>query len=109
MLDDFTISNKHIRIYSVIYDETTEPFVYAENLSRNGCYWLRKKGSRYEKYMISKGNAFLLSDGDKITLCDLTTLIFRATPFLQSGPQVEELLKLKRLEIEVTFISLTLM
>lgn len=101
MLDDPTISNKHVRIYSVIYDETTEPFVYAENLSRNGCYWLQKKGFRYEKHSIGKGSAFLLSDGDKITMCDWNTFIFRVVPFLQSGPQPEDLLDLKRLEIEV--------
>lgn len=101
VLDDLTISNKHVRIYSVIYDETTEPLVYAENLSRNGCYWLQKKGSKYQKYSIGKSNAFLLSDGDKITLCDWTTFIFRAVPFLQSEPQAEDLLDLKKLEIEV--------
>ncbi len=102
MLDDLTISNVHVRIYSVIYDETTEPFVYAENLSRNGCYWLQKKGSSYQKYYIGKGSAFLLSDGDKITLCDWTTFVFRAIPFLQSGPQAENLLLAsKKLEIAV--------
>lgn len=104
VLDDLTISNKHIRIYSVIYDENTEPLVYAENLSRNGCSWLQKRGSRYQKYSIGKSNAFLLSDGDKITLCDWTTFIFRAVPFLQSGPRAEGLLNLKKLEIEVNVV-----
>lgn len=101
LLDDLTISNRHIRIYSVIYDETTEPLVYAENLSRNGCSWLQKRDFRYHKYSIGKGNAFLLSNGDKITLCDRSTFIFRAIPFIQSGLQVEDLLDLKKLEIEV--------
>ena len=101
MLDDLTISNRHIRIYSVIYDETTEPLVYAENLSRNGCSWLQKRDSKYQKYSIGQGNAFLLSDGDKITLCDWTTFIFRAIPFLQSGLRAEDLLDLKKLELEV--------
>lgn len=102
MLDDLTISNRHIRIYSVIYDETTEPLVYVENLSRNGCFWLQKRGYKYQRYSIGKNDAFLLSDGDKITLCDRTTFTFRAVPFLQSGPQAEDLLDLKKLEIEVT-------
>ena len=101
VLDDLTISNRHIRIYSVIYDETTEPLVYAENLSRNGCSWLQRRGSKYQKYSIDRGNAFLLSDGDKITLCDRSTFTFRAVPFIQSGLQVEDLLHLKKLEIEV--------
>lgn len=101
VLDDPTISNKHVRIYSVIYDETTEPLVYAENLSRNGCSWLQKRGFKYKKYSICKSNAFLLSDGDKIILCDWTTFIFRAVPFLQSGPQADQLLDLKKLEIDV--------
>lgn len=107
VLDDLTVSNRHIRIYSVIYDETTEPLVYAEDLSRNGCSWLQKRGSKYQKYSIGKGNAFLLSDGDKVTLCDRSTFIFRAVPFIQSGLQVEDLLDLKKLEIEVIWSLLS--
>lgn len=101
VLDDLTISNRHIRIYSVIYDEITEPLVYAENLSRNGCSWLHQRGFKYQKYSIDRGNAVLLSDGDEIILCDRSTFTFRAVPFKQSGLLVGDLLDLKKLEIEV--------
>lgn len=90
-----------MRIYSIIYDETTAPFVYAEDLSMNGCHWLPKKGARHQKYAIGKGNSVLLSNGDKIMMCDGTTFIFLASCFSQSETQPEDILDLKRLEIEV--------
>lgn len=72
-INDPCVSNKHLRIYTIIYDDDnpTEvaPLVYAEDLSRNGTYW---NGS-----LIGKGNGgFLLSDGDTLRLSSHTLLRF---------------------------------
>ena len=85
MLDDVSISKKHVRIYSVIYDLTVdnmEVFVYAEDLSTNGSAWLPNIEGSQKRFSIRKNRAFLLSDGDKILLCDGTSFMFvsRACP-----------------------------
>lgn len=49
-----------------------EPFVYAEDISRNGVYW---NGS----LIGNKSNAFLLSDGDRLRLTSKTSLKFEAS------------------------------
>jgi hypothetical protein len=69
------ISNKHLRIYTILYDgddpSDVAPLVYAEDLSRNGTYW---NGS-----LIGKGNGgFLLSEGDTLRLSSLTLLRFES-------------------------------
>ena len=74
-IDDPTISNRHLKVYSVIFDQNdqtnTEPLVYAEDLSSNGSYW---NGS-----LIGKGNGgVLLSDGDEVRISPRVTLIFEA-------------------------------
>ncbi|KIW97292.1 uncharacterized protein Z519_02684 [Cladophialophora bantiana CBS 173.52] len=77
VLDDPYISKRHLRIYTVVY-ENDEPceidtLVYAEDLSQNGTYW---NGS-----LIGKGNGgFLLSDKDVLRLSGQTLLIFTAVP-----------------------------
>ena len=63
VLDDPATSNKHLRVYSVVYNgekpNDMAPLVYAEDLSRNGTFW---NGS-----LIGKGNGgFLLSDKDTL-------------------------------------------
>src|SRR5277367_137523 len=75
VLDDPVISNKHLRVYSVVYNgekpNDVAPLVYAEDLSRNGTYW---NGS-----LIGKGNGgFLLSEGDTLRLSSLTLLRFES-------------------------------
>lgn len=72
-IHDPCVSNKHLRIYTIIYDDEnpTEvaPLVYAEDLSRNGTYW---NGS-----LIGKGNGgFLLSNDDTLRLSSSTLLRF---------------------------------
>ena len=62
-LEDPKVSNKHLRIYSIVYENgksiTIHPLVYAEDLSRNGTFW---NGS-----LIGRGNGgFLLSNGDTL-------------------------------------------
>ncbi|EXJ72356.1 CAMK protein kinase [Cladophialophora psammophila CBS 110553] len=77
VLDDPYISKRHLRIYTVVY-ENDEPYeidtlVYAEDLSQNGTYW---NGS-----LIGKGNGgFLLSDKDVLRLSGQTHIIFTAVP-----------------------------
>lgn len=74
VLDDPAISNKHVRIYSVVYDGDKQngvaPLVYAEDLSRNGTFW---NGS-----LIGRGNGgFLLSDGDTLRVSARKILVYR--------------------------------
>ncbi|KAL8727978.1 MAG: hypothetical protein Q9181_005506 [Wetmoreana brouardii] len=76
VVPDPTISNMHIRIYSIRYDPGVEPFVYAENLSLNGVEWLQRQGMTWDAFRVPHGQAVLLSDGDKLRLCDQTTFVF---------------------------------
>lgn len=76
MLRDLTISNVHLRIYSIRYDSGVEPFVYAENLSPNGVEWLRQRNGVWEAFPIPNGKAILLSNGEKLRLCDRTVFKF---------------------------------
>lgn len=75
MLDDPYTSKRHLRIYTVVY-ENDEPnevdtLVYAEDLSLNGTYW---NGA-----FIGKGNGgFLLSDTDTLRLSRRTYFVFTA-------------------------------
>lgn len=101
MLHSTTISNRHLRIYSVIYDQTIEPFVYAEDLSRNGSHWLFKKLATWKSYPMGNGASFLLSNGDRLQLCDGTLFTFRAAPFRQDVQQLEDILALQTIERKV--------
>ena len=67
-----SISNRHLRIYSVIYEANIEPiqgFVYAEDLSTNGSFWQYKRGSHLTESLIGRCNAVLLSSGDQVRFC----------------------------------------
>lgn len=58
------VSNKHVRIYSVLYDESgleVPPLVYAQDLSLNVTHW---NGFP----MGNTNGSFLLSDGDTLTI-----------------------------------------
>lgn len=92
VLTDPTISNRHLLIYSIIYDPddpTVQPFVYAEDLSLNGFEWLPKKWTTTESYFTRKGNAFLLSNGDKLQLRDGSSFVFYTVPTVQALSQLE--------------------
>lgn len=54
-------------------------FVYAEDLSTNGSHWQYMRGSHWTEAHIGKGNAVLLSDGEKIRLCDGSCFVFRSS------------------------------
>ena len=74
VLDDPVISNRHLRIHSVVYEgdkpNDVAPLVYAEDLSRNGTFW---NGS-----LIGKGNGgFLLSDKDTLRVSARTFFVYR--------------------------------
>lgn len=72
---DPTISALHLRIYSVLYDDTgdTEPLIFAEDLSSNGCY--------LNGVYIGRGRpAVLLSDGDCLKLSDKISLVVKCLP-----------------------------
>ena len=84
VLGDPYASKRHVRIYSVVYenDEPTEvdTLVYAEDLSQNGTYW---NGS-----FIGKGNGgFLLSDQDVLRLSRRTYFTFSPAPSGQKKPE----------------------
>lgn len=101
VLRSTTISNRHLRIYSVIYDQTIEPFVYAEDLSRNGSRWLFKTLANWKSYPMGNSASFLLSNGDRLQLCDGTLFTFHAAPFHQDVQHLEDSLALQTVERKV--------
>lgn len=75
MIQNPFISNKHLRIYTILFDEddTQEipPLVYAQDLSLNGTLW-------NEYPMGRKNSSFLLSDGDVLRVTVGLYLRFRS-------------------------------
>ncbi|PGH07417.1 CAMK protein kinase [Polytolypa hystricis UAMH7299] len=74
MVDDPVVSNKHLRIYTIIFDQgnpgEVAPLIYAQDLSSNGTFW---NGA-----LIGKGNGgFLLSDGDTLSISEDTSLTLK--------------------------------
>ncbi|KAF7118698.1 hypothetical protein CNMCM5793_008237 [Aspergillus hiratsukae] len=74
VVDDPFISNRHLRIYTIIFDQENPdevtPLVYAQDLSLNGTSW--------NNYPMGKGNgSFLLSDGDILKLSPSVHLLYR--------------------------------
>ncbi|OAX83620.1 CAMK/CAMK1 protein kinase [Emergomyces africanus] len=73
--DDMHISNKHLRVYTIIFDKGNPgkvgPLVYAQNLSRNGTMW-------DNTHMNKEHAGVLLSDGDQLKLSHITSLTFQA-------------------------------
>lgn len=78
MIDDPLISNKHLRIYTIIFDQDNlevAPLVYAQDLSLNGVYW--------NGYKIGKGNGgYLLNDGDVLQVTHEISFQFRCARLL---------------------------
>lgn len=77
VIDDPVISNRHLRIYTIIFDhenpEEVSPLVYAQDLSRNGTSW--------NNNWIDKSNgSVLLSDGDVLTLAGRFHILFQCAP-----------------------------
>lgn len=78
ILHDSSISNVHLRFYSIRYDADVEPFLYVQNLGRNGTHWLFLHGERRDSYPIPVCTSILISSGDRVRLCDGTTFEFRS-------------------------------
>jgi FHA domain len=97
VIDEPVVSNKHIRIYTVVYekDKPTEisPLVYAEDLSRNGTFW---NGS-----LIGKGNGgFLLSEGDTLRVSTKTYFTFQSCAE-DVGKEIFDLVQEKEMKVSV--------
>ncbi|KAG2016763.1 hypothetical protein GB937_006243 [Aspergillus fischeri] len=74
VVNDPFISNRHLRIYTIIFDQENPdevaPLVYAQDISLNGTAW--------NNYPMGKGNgSFLLSDGDILKLSPSVHLLYR--------------------------------
>ncbi len=85
----------------MIYDPNApsiDPFVYAEDLSTNGSRWLPKIQCSQRSFSIGKGNAFLLSDGDRIVLCDGTLFAFVSSSSSEKLSEVLELDEIQEVE-----------
>ncbi|OJD09948.1 CAMK protein kinase [Emergomyces pasteurianus Ep9510] len=69
------ISNKHLRVYTIIFDKGNPgevgPLVYAQNLSQNGTIWQNTR-------MNKEDAPVLLSDGDILKLSPTSGLTFQA-------------------------------
>ena len=89
-----------MRLYSIDYDAGIEPFLYVEDLSSQGNNtWLYKRQSTWERCVMEKGSVMLLSDGDRLRLCDGTVLRYRSdyTPSASSvDSQENELRELEK-------------
>ena len=77
---DPIVSNKHLQIYSITYieDDHQRIFVYAKDLSTNGSFWRYKHGNGWKEFLIGKGNAVLLSNGDRIRLYNGSSFTFQS-------------------------------
>ena len=106
-----TISNRHLRIYSIVYEANNDPmqgFVYAEDLSTNGSYWQYMRGSHWTEAHIGKGNAVLLSDGEKIRLCDGSCFVFRSTLFALPMNDIDGAGSLEEVQRKVCLANLSM-
>lgn len=88
MLHDPYASKRHLRFYTVVYEndepDEVETLVYAEDLSRNGTYW---HGS-----LIGRGSGgFLLSGGDVLKLTRNTQLVFTTLPGHQKKANFDQI------------------
>lgn len=77
IVQDPTVSNKHCRIYSIVYDDQIEPLIYIEDLSSNGTYW---NGS-----LLGRGNeGALLCNGDTIRISPRISYTYEAIRTFES-------------------------
>ncbi|PGH01973.1 CAMK protein kinase [Blastomyces parvus] len=93
---DMAISNKHLRIYTIIFDKGNPgevgPLVYAKNLARFGSIWNSLE-------IMKDDPAVLLSDKDELKLSPLTVLSFHSMGLVHRVPFSEAQRKeMKRFE-----------
>ena len=106
---DPIISNRHLRIHCILYEEQADsaipPLVYATDLSTNGTYLKRphadqagvSASSAYGMRIDQKNGAYLLNDGDQLRISNCVTLIYHS--IIQ--PQQEELSNTQEQEAQV--------
>ena len=89
VLTDPTISNQHLQLYTIVYaeDNYQRLFTYAKDLSTNGSYWRYNYGNNWNEFLIGRGEAVLLSDGDRIRLCNGSSFVFRTVPRASQCPE----------------------
>jgi protein-serine/threonine kinase len=80
-VEDPFVSNKHLWIYTVIFDQENPgevaPLVYAQDISMNGTLW--------NGYRMGNGrSSFLLSDGDILRLSDTVYLKYNSEDHSQA-------------------------
>jgi hypothetical protein len=84
-LDPF-ISNKHLRIHCIIYEQdpnsTIPPSVYATDISTNGTYIKKSNAecasSQGKGMRMGRDATFLLDEGDELRLSNSVTLIYHS-------------------------------
>ena len=92
-----------MRLYSIIYEDNVEPFLYVEDLSSQGNNaWLYKRQSTWERCIMEKGSIKLLSDGDRLRLCDGTVFRFESDYTPPSSSASTETDELRELEKDVS-------
>ncbi|KAL4806128.1 kinase-like domain-containing protein [Aspergillus unguis] len=92
VLNDPVISNKHLWIYTVIFDQDDpgeiEPLVYTQDISMNGSWW--------NGYRMRKGrSSYLLGDGDLLQLSDGVILKYNSV----GGTQITGFTPVQALEM----------
>jgi protein-serine/threonine kinase len=91
------VSNKHLRIYTILYDREIlheiPPLVYAQDLSLNGTLW--------NDYPMGRGKgSFLLSDGDTLQITQGEYLRFNCARDNRPDP----FSRLQRIEMRVRLV-----
>ncbi|EZF32042.1 CAMK protein kinase [Trichophyton interdigitale] len=104
-VDDPVVSNIHLRIYSIIFDQENPtqvaPLVYVQDLSRNGVFWNGVK--------IGKGSGeFLLSDGDMVKVCSSVVIEYRGERVLQTPFDQVQIREMKHFEEQYCITNRTL-
>lgn len=89
-LSDPTISNRHLRIHCILYEEVADtgipPLVYVSDLSTNGTYLKRGNADRavvpvslsHDISIDRKNGAYLLTDGDQLRISKDVTLVYHS-------------------------------
>ena len=68
-------------------DNNQRVFTYAKDLSTNGTYWRYEHGNDWKDLLVGQGKAVLLSDGDRLRLCNGSSFIFRIEPRRSQFPE----------------------
>ncbi|EFE36445.1 serine/threonine protein kinase, putative [Trichophyton benhamiae CBS 112371] len=105
VVDDPVVSNVHLRIYSIIFDQENPtqvaPLVYVQDLSRNGAFW---NGLKIGK----ASGGFLLSDGDMVKVCRSVVIEYRGERVLQTPFDQVQIQEMKQFEEQYTITNRTL-